>query len=203
MSTIVIANHAGGVAKTTTAGNIAVEFALRGHKTLLISDRNGDSIRMLFPRFKTFFLGESEERWLKLRSRFQIPAPPCIFATDIEGLHICSNHVHANYTLLRNKIPDLDLDLAALNQEYSVIIIDSAPAINPFTIEGWYMQPLLRNAHILVPVRHDYHTSLEGAKWVLNDLLHAQTFLEGISLLGAVITGFTPNRRGVNLGKVK
>ena len=161
---IAIANQKGGVGKTTTAINLAAAFARRGTKTLLLDlDPQGNSsISFLDPvtidlsafELMTDGLGTTEQP---------------VYRTPIEGLEIIPARI--NLAKVESKLAgDFDAPfrlkdrIAQLRQNYSVIVIDTPPALGLITVNA-----LVASNYVLIPIQSSYF-ALEGTDDLLETI---------------------------------
>lgn len=159
MKIVAIANQKGGVAKTTTAINLAAALAERGRRVLLIDlDPQGNASTGLGigpdqrdPSSYDLLLGDALPLDAVQQSQTAgvqiIPATQALSSSDVE-LHNVSKRAY----LLRDK---LAAD-AALAQIIDVVLIDCPPSLNMLTVNA-----LVAAHSVLIPLQSEFF-ALEG-----------------------------------------
>lgn len=145
MKTIVLANHKGGCAKTTTCFNLSITFAAQGARVLAIDlDPQGnlssafdvdlqdiEASRLTSHRLMLDRTGEAAAYLIHTRPKLDL-IPACLdhdAETLLEGSHV------SRELLLKNRI-------AALSKRYDYCIIDTPPALRVPTLNALAMSDL-------------------------------------------------------------
>jgi len=145
MRTLVLTNHKGGCAKTTTAMNLAVVLATEGHRVLAIDlDPQGNlsvalgadleelettqrtSLRMMLDRN-----GDYKEYLTKARHRLDL-IPACL---DFDGQYMLEGQPVSRDLMLKDK-------LNAAQFAYDYCIVDTPPSLNSLTLNALSMSDM-------------------------------------------------------------
>jgi chromosome partitioning protein len=176
-------NNKGGVAKTTTAVNVAAGLALRGRKTLLIDlDSQGSA---------SFSLGVPREELAPSSADallYGVPILDMTRTTDITGLHLVTGSMELAETdielsTVKGRENRLSEVLIPVRTSYDYVIVDCPPSLALLPVNAL----LAADAYIVPVVPH--YLALEG----LVNLMTAVSALQQsagreIPLLGLVLT---------------
>lgn len=179
MSVISIANHKGGVGKTTTTVNLAAGLAERGLKVLIIDmDPQANA---------TCSLGLPKQE----QSIFQV----LMFQDDIQKpileldrLDLLPSSIHLAGFEKNNEVGKefiLQESLAPLKAQYDYILIDCPPSLGALTVSA-----LTASDYVVIPLQPEY-LALQGMTEFIKILRTVKTRMNSeLELLGIVITQF-------------
>ena len=175
---ITIANHKGGVAKSTTTYNLGVGLAKLGAKILLVDlDTQGNLTQLtgLQDKLETYntiasiFYADKDKKK---------PITECIYGIDNyflipsnDTLQKALNDLFSNGT---NKEYKLQLELKKVYNDFDFILIDTAPSIDLGAING-----IIASDFIITPIACEY-LSKEGTADILKFIMTINETLEEI-----------------------
>ena len=137
-----ILNEKGGVAKTTTAIQLAAGFAKAGRKTLLIDgDPQAGATKILFSGKELKEIIESEQNTISEVMLHPNKIKDCIRNTGIKNLYMIPGHGTLNRTINKLRLDPktcypgrLKKALKLLGNEYEEIVIDNNPYFSLFSM---------------------------------------------------------------------
>jgi chromosome partitioning protein len=183
---ITIANHKGGVGKSTTAANLGAAFAAADLETLLIdTDPQASLTQALGVPLEDYFnlagvLGDSKPGTVPIRSAIKqvgerlaiIPANLDLASTEI---HLVNRLGREN--VLKNALAHLD--------GYDMIIIDTPPSLSLLTVNA-----LAAAGHVIIPTLPQA-ADLRGLQLIINTIDDIrQAINPTLEILGVLVTQF-------------
>ena len=192
MHTISIISLKGGVAKTTTAVNMAYVLAMVHNKKVLVidNDKQGNTS-------KTFGQYDPEDKNTIARVMLErgLDVSEIIKKTTYPNIDLISANMdllEANLRTIvdtgRQQQTRFKKALSALDNDYDFCIIDNAPDINMSIINA-----LVMSDDVIIPIFIDQY-SFDGLDILLEQIAQVQEdFNEGLRLAGCLITQYQNN----------
>jgi chromosome partitioning protein len=147
MRTIAIANHKGGVGKTTTAVNLAAGLAQAGHRTLLV-DVDAQSHATFW------FVEDPDDVEFDLQDVISkgVPIDKTIRHTRIEGLDLLPATLalaplETELVSMTRREDRVQRGLAEVADDYDVAVLDLAPSLSLVTLAA-----LVASTDVIAPV---------------------------------------------------
>jgi chromosome partitioning protein len=182
---ISLVNQKGGVGKTTSAINIAVNLAVLEEKTLLIDlDPQANATTGVSDLYKK----QKNSIYDVLIKK--VPIKDCIVKTQIEQFHLIPSSndlVGAEIELVSMIAREYQLKkiLKELKSDYKFIIIDCPPSLGLLTINA-----LAASDSIIIPIQCEYY-ALEGLGQLLNTVRLVQKHINSeLEINGVLLTMF-------------
>jgi len=165
---ISIANQKGGVAKSTTAINLAAGLSLAGHKVLLIDiDPQGNATQVfLHPQVEV----ELEKSLYNALIKFT-PLSGLVQKTRLTNLEFVPSHIRLSSADLElaqafdNRSERLKRALGRLKEKYDYVIIDNPPSLGLLTINAF-----VASSNLIIPVSTGF--------FALTGLVHLQESID-------------------------
>jgi chromosome partitioning protein len=188
MSIVSVINQKGGVAKTTTAVNVASSWAKQGRKILLIDlDPQSSATRAIFGdqefdhTIYDVVMGKmNAEETVVHSEEFEIDVIPAEIM--LSGIDVQLAAHYGRERILRKK-------LESISRKYDSILIDCSPSLGLMTINA-----LMASKDIIIPICPEYF-SLKGIELILATLQNIRTGLGyKVGVRGVVITRFRDRR---------
>ncbi len=183
MKKIAFCNQKGGVAKTTSALNVAAYLALLGKKTLLIDlDPQANATSGLGIDKKNI----TQSVYNVLHEH--IPVESAIMSTDIEKFDIVPSSIsltgaEVELVNVMGREYRLKKALQEMQREYDFVIFDCPPSLGLLTING-----LTAADSVIIPIQCEYY-ALEGLSQLMQTLdLVRDNLNEGLEVEGVLMT---------------
>ncbi|MBO9666520.1 MAG: ParA family protein [Bdellovibrio sp.] len=181
-------NQKGGVAKTTTAINVAAQWAKEGKKVLLIDlDPQSSATRAIFGDM------DFEDTIYDVLTS-EIEASQAVVQSETFGFDVIPSEIMLSgiEIILASKFGResiLKRGLAEVKEQYDIVIIDCSPSLGLLTVNA-----LIASKDIVIPICPEYF-SLKGIDLILETLKHIHVGLgHKVEVRGIIISKYR-NRR--------
>lgn len=162
MRILAIANQKGGCGKTTTAVNLAVAFARKGSRVLLMDiDPQGHATLGLGCEPEELEIGVYEALTQKDVSMSSVLKHTYVSGVDLAPSNILLSGAELELAVVTEREFILSDLLKEMDAEYDLCIIDCPPSLGMLTLNA-----LVASTDIIVPVQVHYY-AMEGLKQLL------------------------------------
>lgn len=166
MKKISVLNIKGGVAKTTSAINVAAILAEEGNKVLVVDVDAQSNLTMAFKAYDIDDLSVSDVLLSK-----NIEVAEVIKETEFQNIDIIPSNISLAFTekkilldVTRNQQNRLKKVLENIEDRYDYCIIDCPPSLNMITINA-----LVASDEVIVPIKIDKF-ALDGLEYLLESI---------------------------------
>lgn len=166
MKKISVLNIKGGVAKTTSAINLAAILSEKGNKVLVVDVDAQSNLTMSFKAYDIDALSVSD---ILLDKEINIDS--VIKKTEYENIDILPSNISLAFTekkilldVTRNQQNRLKRVLDKIEDKYDYCIIDCPPSLNMITINA-----LVASDEVIVPIKIDKF-ALDGLEYLLESI---------------------------------
>lgn len=182
MKIISIANNKGGVGKTTTCFNLAVELGKMG-KTVLIVDLDPQASLTIYMKFDPTQFKKNAYHILTRKSS----AKEVIVTTDYENIDLIPASIDLSaaeieITALINREHILYEKLQEIENYYDYVLIDNMPSLGVLTINSF-----MASDYVIVPVEPSF-LAYKGLELIAQTIKEIQKYNTRIVFLGTIVT---------------
>lgn len=202
MPIISICNQKGGVAKTTSAYNLAALSAMAGHKTLMVDLDSQASLTISTGaeplQYENNIATIFDDIITHAKSNIDIIESAIHAVDSIENLFLIPSIIDlaAKETLLNTvtaKEQTLTRILRTIKDQYDYIFIDCSPSLGNLTINA-----LSASDYVLIPTEADYLsyrglTDLTNVVGTIKELINDQ-----LNIIGVIVTKFEAQTKDAN-----
>ena len=192
---VAVANQKGGVAKTTTAVNLAACVAEWGHRTLLVDMDPQGGCSVCLGRDTTEDERTIYDALIRTELSVHDVAVPTGFGFDLapSNIDLAGAEVELRQTLAAETV--LQRRLRTVKDHYDYIFIDTPPSLGILTLNG-----LTAAGYVLIPISCEY-MALRGLRMLLDTLESVREVTNpNLQILGVLATrydGRTINSREI------
>lgn len=148
---LVVALHKGGVAKTTTAVNLAAGLAQAGQRTLLVDvDAQAHATEMFLPE-EDAITGDLSDVLVRHHPIAKVIQPTRIAGLDLLPATLGLARLEVDLVSLIQREFQLRRAFVQLGDDYAYTVIDTAPSLSLLSINA-----LAAASHLIVPVAAQY-----------------------------------------------
>ena len=182
MKVISIANNKGGVGKTTTSFNLAVELGKRG-KTVLLVDLDPQASLTIYMKFDP---AQFQRNAYHVLTR-KCSAKDVIVTTDYENIDLIPGSIDLSaaeieITSFFNREHVLAEKLQEVGEYYNYVLIDNMPSLGILTINSF-----MASDYIIVPVEPTF-LAYKGLELISQTIKEIQKYNPKIKFLGTFVT---------------
>lgn len=166
MKKLSVVNIKGGVAKTTSAINIAAILADKGNRVLVVDVDAQSNLTMAFKAYDIDNLSVSDVLLNKSINIFDV-----IKNTEYKNIDILPSNISLAFTekkilldVTRSQQNRLKRELELVSDKYDYCIIDCPPSLNMITINA-----LVASDEVIVPIKIDKF-ALDGLEYLLESI---------------------------------
>ena len=182
MKTISIANNKGGVGKTTSCFNLAVELAKKG-RTILLVDLDPQASLTIYMKFDPTQFQRNAYHILTRKNKVK----EVIVTTEYKNIDLIPASIDLSaaeieITALFNREYILAEQLQGIESYYDYVIVDNMPSLGILTINSF-----MASDYIIVPVEPTF-LAYKGLELMSQTIKDIQKYNNKIKFLGTIIT---------------
>jgi len=147
LRTIAVANHKGGVGKTTTAANLAAGLARAGHRTLLVDADAQAQASYFFVDDLAAVEADLQDVIVAHRAPVEVVVRTRVEGLDLLPATLSLAQLDMQLVAMAKREDRVRMGLAPLAERYEFAVVDLAPSLAPLTLSA-----LVAADEIVVPV---------------------------------------------------